>query len=273
MALKTSKPKAEAPIIVLCAQEGAGKTSLAATFPKPIFIQAEAVTDVFDDWHPDDVPDVMDPLPMATAKKPNLTTDTLTNQILDLIEEDHEYETLVIDSISVLQQKLEHELCMKYGVTNVAECAGGYGKGYIELAANVLKFMELLKELRNERDMGILLLSHLEVQTLRNRPDSEAVITYALAMDKKPAAVYRQNASAVLSIRMDEFVQGTVKDKRGNVTKAGRVIMSGDRFLVTDASTNGFGLLCKNRWNLPAQIKLPAEENPLLDLIPYYKGN
>lgn len=270
MALKVSKPPIVAPIITLSGQEGSGKTSLAAMFPSPVFMQVERVSDVFDEFDEADVPDVMEPIPTASAKNKEATTVAVENQVLDLIEEEHKYRTLVVDSVSALNTMFEQQLCVRDGVTNVQDSCGGYGKCWDELAKMHLAFIKLCIELRDARDMTVIFLSHLSANKVKNRPDTDPVLAFGLAMEEKSAAMYRQLSSASLSIRLDEFVKGVERDKKGRVTRMGKPVLSGDRFIVTDVSTMGYGLLCKNRWNLPAQIKLPVDTNPLTALIPYF---
>lgn len=270
--LKTSKPPMTPPMILIAGAEGAGKTTLAAQFPSPVFIQAETVSDTFDNWEEADCPDVLDPLLPSTIKNPEGVMNSLMSQIDSLIDEPHDFKTLVLDSVSTLHKMLEIQLCNMYGVSNVAEAAGGYGKYAFELQKLHMEVIEGLKELRTARGMTIIALSHLEIQQLKQRPDGDPVVAFGLDMEKKSAAVWRQQFSAVLAIRMDEYIKGAERDRKGTLTRAGRAVMSGDRFLVTDSSTVGYGFLCKNRFDLEAQIRLRPDENPLLDLIPYFQN-
>lgn len=270
--LKVSKPPMTAPMIVIAGAEGAGKTTLAAQFPNPVFIQAETVSDTFDNWDEADCPDVLEPLRPSTIREPEAPMNSLMGQIDSLIDEEHDYKTCVIDSASTLHKMLEIQLCNMYGVTNVAEAAGGYGKYAFELQKMHMEVIEGLKELRNVRNMSIVVLCHLEIQQLKQRPDGDPVVAFGLDMEKKSAAVWRQQFSSVMAIRMDEYIKGAERDRKGAITRSGRAVMSGDRYLVTDSSTVGYGFLCKNRWDLEAQIRLHADSNPLLDLIPYYSN-
>jgi tRNA uridine 5-carbamoylmethylation protein Kti12 len=116
------KPKTVAPIITLVGTPGVGKTTLAALFPKPVFIQAEEITGVFDDWDEENKPDSFPVLKRADAKRKTSTKEDLLSQLRALITEEHDYKTLVIDSITSLHSMFEHEVCENYGRT-VITCA------------------------------------------------------------------------------------------------------------------------------------------------------
>jgi hypothetical protein len=79
------KPKPVAPIITLVGTPGVGKTTLAALFPNPVFIQAEEITGVFDDWDDEKKPDSFPVLKRADAKRKTSTKDDLLSQLRALI--------------------------------------------------------------------------------------------------------------------------------------------------------------------------------------------
>lgn len=53
---QVQKPIPQAPVITIVGFAGGGKSSLAGRFNKPIFIQAENATSVFEDWPTDTQP-------------------------------------------------------------------------------------------------------------------------------------------------------------------------------------------------------------------------
>ena len=99
MALKdmVQTPDDRPVIMTICGDAGVGKTRLAATFPNPIFIRAE---------------DGMQSIPraerpaafplLASYPKPGDGVAALFDQLLALLKEDHDYKTLVIDSVTAL---------------------------------------------------------------------------------------------------------------------------------------------------------------------------
>ena len=91
--METVRKPAERPVIVtLCGDSGMGKTSLAAAFPKPIFIRAEdGMQSIPENLRPD-------AFPVVTNSK------MLWEQITAVIHEPHDYQTLVIDSVTALER-------------------------------------------------------------------------------------------------------------------------------------------------------------------------
>ena len=93
------RPTGQRPVILtLFGEGGMGKTTLAAMFPKPVFIRTEDGTASLQGN--DDV--AMFPLASSSA------------DVLDAIEslatQDHEFKTLVLDSVTQLATIIEHEI-------------------------------------------------------------------------------------------------------------------------------------------------------------------
>jgi len=89
---KIAKPSDRPVIVTLLGDAGMGKTSLAATFPKPVFIRAE---DGMQAIPADSRPDA---LPVLSS------VDDLWEQLTALIKEDHGYQSVVVDSVTALER-------------------------------------------------------------------------------------------------------------------------------------------------------------------------
>ena len=135
---QVQKPIPQAPVITIVGFAGGGKSSLAGRFNKPIFIQAENATSVFEDWPTDTQPSFFPQLPSPNAKRNIKTSDVLLGHLRDLLLQEHDFKTVVIDTITALNTLFEQEVIEfdNNGASNIGEAAGGFNKGYLIVASN-----------------------------------------------------------------------------------------------------------------------------------------
>ena len=267
-----TKPLSKPPQITIVAAPGAGKTSLGALFPNPVFIQAEEGMSVFETWPEELRPVIFPALPRTNKKEKISTKEVLIDQLRSLATQDHDFKTLVIDSVTSLHALFEHEVCEDYEVDNVADAAGGFHKGYLVVKEMHAEIKTACDYLRNKKGMTIIFLAHSGVQKMKNRPDAEEYSVYSLDMHKDSIPVYVNLVDAVLYLRQEEFVKGGATDKKGITTKLGKIVQTGDRILVTSGDGRIGYVTAKNRYDLDSEIPMPIGVNPLLDLIPYFKS-
>jgi hypothetical protein len=275
MAIKVSKPKREPPMLLIAGDAGTGKTTLAAALMQwgnVVFIHAEPLTGVFDDMAEADQPDIMDQLPRADKKNTQATSNAILDQIYSLVDEAHEYDVLVIDAITTLSDLFTAEIMQHHKGDNMATVGGGYGAGYQMLEGLHSEVIAACLELRAKRDMVIVFLAHSSAQKLANRPDAEEAIVFGLDMHANSAKQYIRNMDAVLFCRIDTYTKGVQTDGKGNVRKAGKLITTGSRSIVTSGDAAQGYVFAKNRYGMPPEIDFAAGDCPLLDHISYFKS-
>lgn len=265
--LKT-KPTIKAPIITIIGSAGTGKNSLGGTFPNPVFIQAEDSETVFEKWDDDVVPAFMPRLP-APRKDVASTNAALKEQLRWLLTQEHDRKTVVFDTITALDKLYQSEICIQHGVDNIADAAGGYHKGYLVLADWHAEVMTMAEALRR-KDMAVVFLGHQGIKKIKAAPDKDEYSIFSLDMDDKSSAVYVNNSDVVAYIRKETFVQGKETDRKGKVTKFGRLIDTGRRELVTSGDGQTGFYSAKSRYDMPAVMELPVGENPLLEHIKFF---
>jgi len=267
--LEISKPKPKPPMITLVATPGVGKTTLAGLFPNPIFIQAEYAGTVFESS--DCAPDMFPVIPRPNARGGISSQKAIMDQITHLGTTEHDYKTLVIDTCTTLNGLLEAEVTQNYGVDNVADAAGGYHKGYLVVAQMHQRIVAACDRLREVKGIAVVFLAHCGIQKMKNRPDADEYTVFTLDMHKESIQPYVNLVDAVLYMRNQEFVMGVKKDKKDNVTRSGKVSQTGQRQIVTCGDGQQGFINAKNRYGLPPVIDVELDENPLLDLIPFFK--
>jgi hypothetical protein len=267
---KASKPTVQAPVLTIVGFPGVGKTSLAALFPSPIFVQAENAGSVFETWNDEDKPTLFPELPAPNAEKQRKPSDILLAQLRELITEDHDFKTVIIDAVTTLNTVFENEVIeFDPNATNIGEAGGGYGKGYLEVATLHSKVRNACEHLRR-KGIAVIFLAHSGICKVKNRPDVEAYSTWSLDMHEASRKIYVATSDAVLYLKSKEFVMGSEKDKKGNVKSFGKVTSTGERVLIA-ASEGTIGYVdAKNRYDFPEEIEVEKGSNPLLELIPFF---
>jgi len=221
------------PRIMVYGQEGVGKSTFGASAPAPIFIQTE------------DGLGEIDCCKFPLARNVGDVLDSLTA----LRDEDHNFRTVVIDSLDWLERLIFDEICKEFGVRSIEKADGGYGKGYVDALVHWRRVISLLDELRNKRGMMVILLAHAKVERFED-PENAAYDRYSPRLHKHAASL------------ISEWVDGVLfATKRMRVSKDGesRTIAApigadgGERILRTNGSP---ACIAKNRYSLPNEIPL-----------------
>lgn len=223
-----SKPRADRPIIAtLFGDGGMGKTTLAAMFPKPVFIRTEDGTASLV-GHDDALL-----FPLAASSQ----------DVLDGIEalatQDHDRRTLVIDSITQLATMIEAEIvAADPKAKSINQAGGGYGAGYSAAAEKHRMIREWAGTLAYERGMNVIFIGHADTETL-DLPDMDAYARYTVRMHKKSIPHYTDNVDLVGFIRLKTRTRGDGDKKRA--------ISTGEREIIcypqaSNVSKNRFGI-------------------------------
>lgn len=240
------KPKDRSPIITICGVAGMGKTSLAGAFPKPIFIRAEdGLQSIPEDVRPDAFPLIE-------------SSDQLWQQLNALINEDHEYKTLVIDSVTQLEQIFAKEVIAgdKNKPKSINQALGGFGNGtgaVGEMHQRLRKAAGIL----NGMGMNIVFIAHADTESI-DLPDQDPFMKYSLRLGKKSLPPYVDNVDMVAFLKLQSF---TVKKDDGARAKA---ISDGSIIAVCYAASSN---VSKNRYGITEDLPVEKGVNPFIPFI------
>jgi hypothetical protein len=208
----TKGRKQRAPRMILCGTEKVGKSTFAAGAPEPIFLPIKG-EDGIDD--------------LDVARTPLIETyDELMGAIKMLGTEDHEYQTVIIDSVSTLEPIIWEHLCASAGVDGIEKVGGGFGKGYVEAVGLWRQIMAGLDYLRDEIGMGCILIGHVSVRTFSD-PLNESYDVYELDIHKKASGALMRWADSILFANNKVIVKTEEKGGKSRaVQRAERVLFT-----------------------------------------------
>ena len=218
-------------LVLIYGISGIGKTTFAASAPKPIFIAPENGTGLLD---------------VARFPEPKSFEDT-QNMLNYLTVEHHDYQTLVVDSVDWLEYVFHREICSRYKVKSIELAAGGYGKGYVEAFNMFLDLKEMLSALRKK--MNIILIAHSEITNFSDPQQQAEYHRYHIKLHKKTAALMKEFVDSVL------FANFKILTKEEGLRT--RAYGDGERVLYTESRP---GFEAKNRFSLPFELPLSWEE-------------
>lgn len=273
---KAKKPVPKPPLITVVGAPGTGKTTLGALFPSAIILPTEDGTSVFENWADEVQPAVLPRLPKAAKDEAGnmvrSTKDTLSAIIDELMTTDHQYQTLVIDSITTLDLLFGHEITLRDNVNTVADAAGGWHKGFAEIASWHADLIYKCEQLRAVKKMAVVFLAHTATKKIRNSPDAMADYSvFSLDMDNQALSAYVAQSDAVTYLVKEQYVTGgEVNRKNGQTTKFGRITQSGEHKIITSGDGQVGYVNAKNRYGMPPEIEVPLGTNPLTQYIKFF---
>jgi len=236
------------PRLLIYGTEGIGKSTTAAGAPSPIFIPTE---------------DGLDQIDCASFPLADTLADVQT-ALQALIQEEHDFETVVLDSVDWLERLIWDSLCEQYGVTSIEKVDGGYAKGYTHALTPWRAILNDLNTLRSQRGMCVILLAHAKVEKFED-PEQPAYDRYSPRLHKHATALITEWVDAVL-FATRKIITKTEEAgfNRTRTTAAGLGKDGGERILRCVGSP---ACVAKNRYGLPAELALswPAVMQALVD--------
>lgn len=213
---------------VIYGKEGVGKSTFASQAPAPIFLCAEEGSSHLD-----------------VARFPEPRTWDDAKSALAELKGEHQYKTLVVDSLDWLHPLISRFVMEKENMTEAQYQA--FGAGEKHALKQWKEFIVGLDELRDQRGMHILLLAHSQLVEFRN-PEGDDFQRYQLSLPPKAGEMFKQYADYLL------FLGWEIATKKGERSVKG---IFGDRLIYTEC-TAAFD--AKNRVGLAPAIPFTRDE-------------
>ena len=227
----------KAPRVLVYGSAGLGKTTFASDSPSPIFLCTEDGLGKIE----------VDAFPLLRSYQEVL------DAIGALYTSDHQYQTLVIDSLDHLEPLVWKHLCATYvgpkGERFDTIEGFGYGRGYIEALDLWREILDGLDALRNEKGMAIILIAHAEVKRFES-PTTASYDRFQIKLHKRASDLVQESVDCILFADYKTVIEKEEKGFGGTKTRG---ITTGERYLFTQATP---GYIAKNRYSLPAELPL-----------------
>ena len=233
--IKGKTPKA--PKIMIYGTPGVGKSTFAANAPDAIFIQTEDGLDNID----------------ATKLPLCENYGEVLEQLAALASEEHDFKTLVLDSLTNLERFIWAKVCSDFGVKNIEKADGGFARGYKHALDRWKEIVDALTFLNKERNMTIILTAHEGVQEVKD-PETETYHRKAPRLHNLAEYMIEEWCDCVFHAKKQFRVQKTEEgfgNKRAIASALGAD--GGERVIRTIGTA---AVVAKNRYNLPEHLPL-----------------
>ncbi len=240
MALNITRGKiAKAQKVVVYGPEGIGKTTFAAQFPNPLFIDTEGSTEHYD---------------VARTDAPQSWSILMAQ--LQEVKMTRPCGTIVIDTADWAEKLCIEHICAKYKWDGIE--APGYGKGYTYLAEEFGKLLNLLSDVA-EAGVNVVITAHAAMRKFEQPDEAAGYDRWELKLQKKIAPMIKEWADAVLFVNYKTIVE-TVSSGMGQAkgkARGNKRVMYCQHHACWDA---------KNRWGLPEEV--PFDYAQITSFIP-----
>jgi hypothetical protein len=188
---------AKAQLLCLYGIEGLGKTTIAAKFPSPVFLDTERGSEHLDVARFDN-----------TRDWPGIT-----KAVDKLITLPHDYKTVVVDTIDWAEKFMAEDICRRGKKDGIEDF--GYGKGYVAMGEEFAKFLRSLNVLC-ERGMHVVLLGHCTIRKFEAPEAQGGYDRYELKLSKHVAPLIKEWCDLMLfATYYTKVIEGDDKRTRG----------------------------------------------------------
>lgn len=220
--------------VVVYGPEGIGKSTFAARFPDPVFIDTEGSTKDMD---------------VARFPEPSSWT-MILNQVSDVIKTPNVCKTLIVDTADWAEMLCTSSVCTKNQKSSIEDF--GYGKGYTYIQEEFGKLLNLLTDVV-KAGVNVVLTAHAKMRKFEQPDEMGAYDRWEMKLSKGVAPMVKEWADKVLFCNYKTMVvnvdgQGTQKGK--NKAQGGRRVMYTTHHSCWDA---------KNRYGLPDEVSFDYE--------------
>ncbi len=214
--------------VVIYGPEGIGKTTFAAGFPDPVFIDTEGST-----YHMD----------VRRVDKPGSWTELLM-VVKQFAASPDVCKTVIIDTADWAEQLCSAEICAKSQKQSIEDF--GYGKGYTYLQEEFGKLLNALEDVVNA-GMNVVITAHAKMRKFEQPDEMGAYDRWEMKLTKQVAPVVKEWADMVLFANYKTYV--VAADDKGKKHKAqgGKRVLRTSHHPCWDA---------KNRHGLPEELPL-----------------
>lgn len=220
-----------APKIVMYGPSKIGKTTTAAAAPLSVGILTE------DGSHSVDT----DAFPLCTSLA------EVYEAINVLLNEEHDFKHVFLDSLDWLEPLLYAHVCQQNNWRDIE--TPGYGKGYFAAASEWRVLLDGFDALRNERDMGVILIAHDQIKKFEN-PTGESFDMYTLKLHQRAISLVQEWADVIAFCNYKTLIK---KEDAGFNKKEAKAFGTGERLMHLEARP---AFVAGNRFNLPDTIPL-----------------
>lgn len=221
-------PKAKK--VVLYGPEGIGKSSFAAQFPNPIFIDTEGST-----------------TELEVNRLPKPSSWTMLKEQIEWVKQ-QQYKTLVIDTVDWAEMLCIESVCANNNKKGIEDF--GYGNGYVYTKEEFGRFLNQLSDVI-EVGINVVLTAHSQIVKFEQPDEMGAYDRYQLKLGKKTssqtAPLVKEWADMVLFMNYKTFSVATDDKGKKHKGQGGTRMIYANHHPAWDA---------KNRHGLPDEFPM-----------------
>lgn len=217
--------------VVIYGPEGIGKSTFAAQFPEPLFIDTEGSTSE---------------LNVARTKRPSSWT-MIIEQVKEIMNTPGLCKTLVIDTIDWTETMCIEHVCQIRGKKGIEDF--GYGNGYVYSKEEFGRFLNLLSDVK-DKGINVVLTAHAQLRKFEQPDELGAYDRWELKLGKKTASqtapLIKEWSDMLLFANYKTIVVATDDQGKKHKAQGGKRVMYTAHHPCWDA---------KNRYGLPEETE------------------